>query len=143
MAIGIYILIFTGTEKVYIGQSKNLELRLSQHKSLFKTGSASQKMQAAFNAYGFPTMEVLIECEESELDSLEYETIALYNSVDNGFNTRKSAGGGANLWGDLNGRAKYSNAQITDAFLNTLLIFSSLLVCTFGRLFSNTLHRSL
>ena len=116
MATGIYILKFDGTDKVYIGQSTNLSLRLTQHKSLFKSNKASKKMQEAYLLYGFPRMEVLTYCEEHELDDLEYEAISLYDSVNNGFNTRKSPGGGSNLWGDSNGRSKYKNTQIIDSF---------------------------
>ena len=116
MATGIYILRFKDTDKVYIGQSTNLSLRLTQHKSLFKSGQASKKMQEAYSLYGMPTMEILIHCEESDLDDLEYEAINLYDSVNNGFNTRSYAGGGSNLWGESNGRSKYSNAKIIDSF---------------------------
>lgn len=134
MSTGIYILRFKNTSKVYIGQSTNLELRAAQHKALFRASKASQKMQEAFNTYGLPKMEILTECEAHELDSLEYEAISLYDSVNNGFNTRKSAGGGANLWGDLNGRSKYSNNQIIDAFF--LLLQSPKL--TYQKIFSRT-----
>jgi hypothetical protein len=116
MSTGIYILRFKGTDKVYVGQSTNLSLRLTQHKSLFKAGLASKKMQAAYDLYGFPDMEVLVYCEEAELDDLEYEAINLYDSVNNGFNTRSCAGGGSSLWGESNGKAKYSNAKIIDSF---------------------------
>jgi predicted GIY-YIG superfamily endonuclease len=134
MSTGIYILRFKNTSKVYIGQSTNLELRAVQHKSLFRAGNASQKMQEAFNTYGLPSMEVLVECEAQELDALEYEAISLYDSVNNGFNTRKSAGGGSNLWGELNGRSKYTNTQIIDAFF--LLLQSPKL--TYPKIFSMT-----
>jgi hypothetical protein len=114
MSSGIYLLNFLGTDKVYIGQSSNIEVREKQHKALFKGNNASKKMQEAYNLHGMPTLSILCLATQPELDDLEYKYIAEFDSVNNGFNTRKSAGGGSNLWGDLNGRAKYSNQQIID-----------------------------
>ena len=114
MTTGIYKLKFKGTDKVYIGQSLNIEYRLMQHKSLFKSAKASAKMMGAFTCYGFPTIEVLEVCSREELDDLEAQYIIQYDSMNNGFNTRSSAAGGSNLWGASNGRAIYSNEQIID-----------------------------
>ena len=115
MTCGIYILNFKGTDKVYIGQSKHIELRMIQHRSLFSTGTASKKLKNAYNIHGMPSISILTECTEDELDDLEYEAILLYDSVNSGFNTRTSPGGGSSLFGDLNGRSKYTNDQIIDA----------------------------
>lgn len=113
MASGIYILTFKGTDKVYIGQSKYLTTRYMQHKSLFKANKASNKMQAAYNTYGMPEFFILLECCIDDLDKQEALFIQEFDSVENGFNTRSSpTGGGISLWGDLNGRSKYSNDQI-------------------------------
>lgn len=115
MTCGIYILKFKDTDKVYIGQSKRIELRIVQHRALFTAGTASKKMQNAYVIHGMPLVEVLTECNEDELDDLEYEAISLYDSVNNGFNTRSTPGGGHSLWGELNHNSKYTNNQIIDS----------------------------
>ena len=115
MDSGIYKLSFTGTDQVYIGRSKHLNLRSTQHKSTLKVGSASKKLQAAYNKYGMPSFSIVEYAEEFLLETLEKEYIIKYNSVDNGFNTRKSTSGGhSGLFGETNGRSKYSNDQIID-----------------------------
>ena len=91
MTIGIYKLVFTGTDKVYIGQSINIEKRLKQHIAKFKDGTASRKLQLAYNIYGAPKIECLIECDITELTQLENLGIELYNSFYNGFNSIKTA----------------------------------------------------
>jgi hypothetical protein len=108
---------FSGTDKVYIGQSLDIENRKIQHNTLFHTSKASKKLQKAYNVYGTPSICTLEECEPAELDSLEYEAILVYDSVNNGFNTKTSPCGGSNLPGDLNGNAKYSNSQICKSVL--------------------------
>lgn len=116
MTIGIYKLIFKGTDKIYIGQSLNIETRYVQHLNLMKLGKSSKALNTAYIEYGIPTYEILIECNEDELDSLEDSAIEVYNSVNNGFNTCHSAGGKTKLSGELHGRSGYSNQQIYEAF---------------------------
>jgi hypothetical protein len=117
MACGIYIMRFNGTNKVYIGQSLDIESRKVQHNVLMRTNKASKKVQEAYHRYGAPSIGILDECMPEELDLLEDEYILLYNSVDNGFNTRTNAGGGSSLPGEMNGNAKYSNSQICSSLL--------------------------
>lgn len=87
MTIGIYKLNFNNTNKVYIGQSQNIEARIVSHYSSFKNKTASPKLQEAFELYGKPTWEILVECRILELDKLEEEAIEIYNSYKNGFNS--------------------------------------------------------
>jgi GIY-YIG catalytic domain len=91
MTIGIYMLVFPNTTKMYIGQSTNIEKRLSSHISHIKAGTSSSKLIEAFNNFGYPKIEVLLECEESELDALETSIIAEMGSVKNGLNTLEKA----------------------------------------------------
>lgn len=115
MSSGIYLLKFSGTDEVYIGKSKNIEIRFSQHKSCFKASKAAVKLQKAYHSYGMPELVVLEKAPEHDLEYLEKTYIEKYNSVDAGLNTRKSTSGGhSGLWGTLNGRSKYSNEQIAD-----------------------------
>ena len=115
MTIGIYKLNFSGTDKVYIGQSNNIEYRYSGHLRSFRDKEASIKMQEAYILYGIPTYEILIECVEEELD--ENEAIAIFNSVVNGFNSVSfSIRYESEQYGSNNGRAVYSNEAIINVF---------------------------
>jgi group I intron endonuclease len=126
MTCGIYVLKFSGTDKVYIGMSDNIERRWSGHKHNLTKGTCSPKLQEAFNTYGLPILEVLCECNKEELDQLEREAIQIYDSIANGFNSRDGGaiGGGIGISGENNGRSKYSNEQIENAF--QLLITTNL-----------------
>jgi len=115
MESGIYLLSFPNTSRVYVGKSKNISVRYKQHKAAFNASKAAIKLQKAYHTYGMPTLSVIELAEESALDELESKYIEQFNSVENGFNTRKAAAGGhTGLWGDMNGRSKYSNEQIAD-----------------------------
>lgn len=114
MSIGIYKLNFTGTDKVYIGQSRRLEKRLAEHLALFRSGNHSRKMQAAYLEFGSPTLEVLCECTIEELKEFENETIEIWDAVNNGFNSAYKAGEYAPMYGELHGNSKYSNLQILE-----------------------------
>lgn len=123
MTCGIYLLRFEGTDKVYIGQSSNIEIRLNAHKSLASRGIHSHKLQSAFNLYGIPTLYILVECLEKDLDVEENILIKEFNAVEDGFNSCNIAGGGHSLQGEeLLGVNKFTNAQITEAFL--LLVYN-------------------
>lgn len=112
MTCGIYKLSFEGTDKVYIGKSKNIELRFLGHKRDLRAGSASKKMQEAYLVHGLPTLDIILECEESELVDAEIEAINIYDSVAKGFNSvAESRGGSVALPGELAGNALYDNAQ--------------------------------
>lgn len=116
MTVGIYKLVFSGTDKVYIGQSSILENRLNQHINKLKLGTHSIKMNSAYKEFGEPTLEVLCECTVAELNDFENETIEIYNAVDNGFNTLYNAGDFPINYGEDCANAKYSNVQIIEAF---------------------------
>lgn len=126
MTCGIYLLTFVGTDKVYVGQSINIEKRLIAHTSLAKRGIHAHKLQKAFNTYGVPTLHIIKECEELHLDYEENMLIAEFNSVEDGFNSCKVAGGGHSLYGEDLGTSKYTNCQIEQAFL--LLVYKQHLI---------------
>lgn len=87
MTIGIYRLIFPNTDKCYIGQSVNIERRYMQHLRSFELSSASAKLQNAYNMYGKPKLDILLDSiEVSELDTCENEAIEIFDSFHNGFN---------------------------------------------------------
>lgn len=88
MTVGIYKLNFDNTDKVYIGQSVNIEKRFKEHLNLLSKGLGKHKLQEAYNTYGKPSLEILIDdVSENELNTYEIEAINLYDSVNNGFNT--------------------------------------------------------
>ena len=124
MSCGIYKLYFTSTNKVYIGQSVNIERRFKEHLNSMLNQDCSGRLLQAFSTFGLPELEILIECSKEELNTLEKEAIEIYNSFHGGFNS--TIGGTYTLWengalkGQNNPNSKYSNEQIEKAF-NLLL----------------------
>ena len=117
MTIGIYKLEFAGTSKCYIGQSLNIEMRFKQHLNLMRKQESSIKLNQAYLDYGNPTLEIILECGSSELDSTEQEAIEIYNSVVAGFNTCLSAGGKTSLQGEQHPRCAYTNEQLKQVLI--------------------------
>jgi len=115
MTIGIYKLVFNNTNKVYIGQSVNIEKRFSQHLLNMKNSTATDKLTKAVHTYGIPSLEILEECSIPELDLLEEEIISIYDSVNNGFNTYSRVYQAPILKGTEAGNSKYSRGIILKA----------------------------
>lgn len=113
--IGIYKLHFMGTDKVYIGQSTNIQGRYTEHKRLLVANKHSKKLAEAYNIYGTPLLEVVEECPKEVLDLREEYYIEQFNSVSQGFNTSKKAAGGVSK-GEDHGHAVYSNIEVLEAF---------------------------
>lgn len=91
--IGIYLLKFTGTDKVYIGKSMDITKRFISHKFNLRKGLGAKKLQEAYNIYGEPEIEIVQECLEEDLNKYEELLIAEYNSVIDGFNTHEIVSG--------------------------------------------------
>lgn len=127
MTVGIYKLDFQHEGAIYIGQSRNIEERYLQHIYSFNSRAASKKLQSAFDQHGRPALVILLECDDDDdMDQLENCAIELYDSVSNGLNTKYSSRGDyISLYGELNGRAKYSNSQIIEV-MNLLILPNSL-----------------
>lgn len=88
MTIGIYCLRFKATDKVYIGQSVNIEKRYKEHLRLLASGNGKKKLQDAYNNYGKPELDILaVTLNSEELNKLELDAINIFDSVNNGFNT--------------------------------------------------------
>lgn len=63
MTIGIYLLNFTGSDRVYIGQSTNIEKRYINHKSaLRKNDTHNKALKDLYNLYGLPNLIILEKC---------------------------------------------------------------------------------
>lgn len=117
MTQGIYSLSWNTIDKLYIGQSIDIERRYRDHLSKLRRGAHARKLQEAFNTYGTPYLTILFEeNNQSRLDSLELEAIDLFDSVNTGFNTNTDVGGGCNLTGESAGNACYTNVQIEEQF---------------------------
>lgn len=118
MTCGIYKLAFTGTDRVYIGKSTNIEVRYSRHKTKLRQGAHSRKLQEAYNMYGEPSMEVILECDEAELTSAELEAIDIWQATTYGLNIAKydtgSGYSGYATFGEEHHASKYTNAQIVE-----------------------------
>ena len=115
MTTGIYKLVFTGTNKVYIGQSTRLNERLKEHIYLLKNMKHYNfKLQEAYILYSTPSFMVLCKCTLEELNKLEDKYIEEFNSVDNGLNiARKSVG---TSYGKNNPNSKFSEESIIQVF---------------------------
>lgn len=118
MSCGIYKLIFSGTDKIYIGQSQNIPKRYLEHIRSLKSGKASKKLQEAYDTYGMPEIGCILNCSAEELDYLEDTAINTYDSCTNGFNSLESSLDmpKADNAGDKHGLSKYSNDKIIEVF---------------------------
>ncbi len=112
MTCGIYRLIFNGTDKVYIGQSTNIELRYRDHIRYMKENRTTKKLYQAYIDFGIPTVEILCECSKEELNKNENESIEIWDSVIHGFNSLLCAEDTPNSSGFEAGNAKYSKEDI-------------------------------
>jgi group I intron endonuclease len=80
---GVYQITCLVNGKVYIGQSKYLNARFSEHvKHLLENIHSTHELQSDFNAYGIDAFEIVIleECEPSEVLPKELEwAVRRYN----------------------------------------------------------------
>ena len=110
MTIGIYKINFHNTEKVYIGQSKNIENRVQRHLISSKRKECALKLQTAFDTFGFKNYEIILECDIDELDSAESQAVEIYDSLYNGFNSLPG-GTSPSFSGEINPSATNTNEQ--------------------------------
>lgn len=120
MTCGIYLLIFKGTDEVYIGKSINIEKRFGEHLSSFRTNSASIKLQNAFNKYGQPTYAILCIETENNLDNIEKNLIEEFNSIEEGFNTLPSSNGTSGIYGEDTWASTHTNNEFISIFKELL-----------------------
>lgn len=91
MNTGIYKIVNTKNNKIYIGSSVNIKSRESKHFWMLKTGiHDNEYLQKSYNKYGRDSFsfEVIEYCEPNILIEKENEYIILYesNNLTKGFN---------------------------------------------------------
>lgn len=98
---GIYRFYNKKNGKSYVGQSTNLGVRLSAHKTYIKRGTSTQVIYKAFRKYGIENFYVEIltvlpidENIKKNLDTCEKIYIDFYNSYKNGYNSTIGGDGG-------------------------------------------------
>ena len=101
----IYKLIFDNGD-FYIGQTSNIEVRITNHRS--SKGKGSPKLQKAFKTSKYLGYEILEECDEELLNTKEAAYIKELNPPLN------TLPGGDSLRGLNHPRAKYSKKQIEE-----------------------------
>lgn len=105
--IGIYKITNKDTGEVYIGQSTNIEKRISEHKQ-----KRTQTIDNYINVLGVEhfSFEIIEECSQEDLDDKEKYYINQYDSINNGYNYQE--GGFNNSIGAGNGRALLSEEDV-------------------------------
>lgn len=88
MTIGIYTISSSHSDRLYVGSSVNIIKRFKDHITKLIAGKHhSYKLQNHFNACKpILTLNIIDECDESELAPLEFFYINYYDAVNNGFN---------------------------------------------------------
>lgn len=99
MKYKIYKITNTKNSKVYVGYtSKSLNWRLEKHfEEADKDSTSSRKLFKAINAVGKENFNIYLlysdTNKKSTLGEKEQEYIDMYNSIDEGYNSRKGGGG--------------------------------------------------
>lgn len=94
--IGIYSITNTVNDKKYIGQSVNIERRLSNHKWALKHNKHNNDhLQKSFNKYGEDcfVFEIICECDQNQLDEREQFYIELYDCMNQCCGYNSESGG--------------------------------------------------
>ncbi len=104
--VGIYLIKNKINQKVYIGQSKDIENRFKEHIWHNQT-----ELSKDIRLYGKENFEfkILEECSIEQLDYLEEKYIKLYNAIDNGYNIIQ---GGQHNIGESNPNAKITSQDV-------------------------------
>lgn len=112
---GIYIIKNTINDKVYVGQSVNIQARWYAHCNSAKRNTQDSHVQihAAMKTLGIKNFfyEVLEECKIEDLNKREQYYIQQYDSYKNGYNM--TLGGESNRY-ETNGRAILTLSQVQE-----------------------------
>lgn len=86
---GVYSIFCKDTGKYYIGSSKNIQRRITDHKNMLCNGKHhSIKLQNDYDKYGEKSFEysVLVSCNYPEALKKEREFISIFHAEENGYN---------------------------------------------------------
>lgn len=146
---GIYLIRNNVNNKVYIGQSKDIEKRWSDHLSLGKTSSKSKSannnypLYRAMKKYGVENFSITIleETDDySQLDSIENKYIEEYGAITDGYNQRITSSSGYSKEYTINKReVKYSVTK--EKLRNELLSYTFEKVASMYGVSSNTIRK--
>lgn len=108
--IGIYKITNKTNNKIYIGQSNNIQRRFQEHKIAGKKSRIP--VDVAIQKYGADNFdyEILEECSIDDLNAREEYWIKKLNAIKNGYNC--SEGGNQQSIGKNNGRAKLTEEDV-------------------------------
>lgn len=119
MSCGIYKIKNNINNKIYIGQSKNIEQRWKHH--LWESFNDKQVMynysiHKAFRKYGIDnfSFDIIEEVPEDKLFEREKYWIEFYNSYKEGYNETEGGDSGPALKGDKNPKAKLTENEVKD-----------------------------
>ena len=118
---GIYKIENLVNGKIYIGQSKHIKQRWSEHKKeLRKNRHTNNYLQRAWNKYGEENFShiILEECAEDELDDREIYYINLYHSFESDIGYNLTNGGGRNRVISESTRKKLSDNMLGEKHPN-------------------------
>ena len=96
MTCGIYLISNLINNKIYVGQSINIEKRWTQHKRELRNNiHENKRLQNAWNKYGEENFEFSIveECDINQLNQREIYWISKFNSCVNGYNLTSGGDG--------------------------------------------------
>lgn len=122
MTIGIYGIYFHKADKLYVGQSSNIELRLNCHISMLNRGAhANGFMQTAYNKDKSFDSWVVQVCEISQLDEFEEYWMSQFNVINEGVNIALAYDRTKGKSGAFDTKKyKYTKEQITNVFFMLL-----------------------
>lgn len=111
---GVYKITCSSNGRCYVGSSKDVHLRLIQHKSGLRSGNHyNRKLQNSWNVHGADafTFELIAECAPSDLITTEQKYIEELFAFTNGFNLRPRAEGNSGFRWSPEMKAKMSEIK--------------------------------
>lgn len=108
--IGIYKITNLLNNKVYIGQSNNIERRFKEHCTKWRSSRIPVDWDIHYLGKENFSFEILEECSLNELNDKETYWIDFFNSIEAGYNQNR--GGDTLLAGELNPNAKLTEEDV-------------------------------